>query len=68
MPEVHNNIHWLWPYFVLPSGFGLIGTILGAFFSFKFSPLKMNFVIAFLLVAVGLIAVVEPYIIKNING
>jgi len=68
MPAVHENIFWLWPYFVLPSGFGLIGTIMGAFFSLKFSPLKMNFVIAFLLVAVGLIAVVEPYIIKAVDG
>lgn len=68
MPYVHESIGWLWPYFVLPSCFGLIGTALGAFFSLKFSPLKMNFVIAFLLVSVGLIAVVEPYIIKAVDG
>lgn len=68
MPAVYENIDFLWPYFVLPSGFGIIGTMLGAFFSLKFSPLKMNFVIAFLLVAVGLIAVVQPYIIKVVDG
>lgn len=68
MPAVHENIGFLWPYFVLPSGFGLVGTAMGAFFSLRFSPLKMNFVIAFLLVSVGLIAVVEPYIIKAVDG
>eukprot|EP01127_Copromyxa_protea_P008309 TRINITY_DN190_c0_g1_i1.p1 TRINITY_DN190_c0_g1~~TRINITY_DN190_c0_g1_i1.p1 ORF type:complete len:377 (-),score=63.33 TRINITY_DN190_c0_g1_i1:44-1174(-) len=68
MPAVYDNIDWLWPYFVLPSCFGLIGTVMGAFFSLRFSPLKMNFVIAFLLVGVGLIAVVEPYIIHAVDG
>jgi len=63
MPAVNENISWLWPYFVLPSGFGIIGTFIGVFFSMKISPLKMNFVIAFLLVCVGLIAVIEPHVI-----
>jgi uncharacterized membrane protein YfcA len=51
----------LYPYLLITICFGIIGTLIGAFMSYKISPMILNFIIAGILVVVGVGAVVEPY-------
>eukprot|EP01126_Amoeba_proteus_P053374 TRINITY_DN6500_c0_g1_i2.p1 TRINITY_DN6500_c0_g1~~TRINITY_DN6500_c0_g1_i2.p1 ORF type:complete len:157 (+),score=18.84 TRINITY_DN6500_c0_g1_i2:115-585(+) len=66
LPYVANNIWWLWRYLLISTVSGLLGTSFGIIFSLKIPQLKMNFIIAFLLIVIGLIAVIEPYVIRDL--
>jgi uncharacterized membrane protein YfcA len=58
------NLSTLWPYLIITISFGLIGTIIGAFMSYKIAPMYLNFIIAVILIVVGVGAIVEPYFLE----
>jgi uncharacterized membrane protein YfcA len=57
--ELHLST--LYPYLLITICFGIVGTLLGAVMSYKISPMILNFIIAGILIVVGVGAVVEPY-------
>lgn len=62
------NLDTLWPYLLITICFGIVGTLIGAVMSYKISPMILNFIIAGILVVVGVGAVVEPHFIAWVNG
>jgi len=61
------SLWFTWPYILIASSGSFLGTLIGAMVSIKISPVLMNFVIAVILFLVGLVAVLEPWVIQWID-